>query len=370
MPENAAGTWRAFDAAANRAAEGLRVIEDIARFALDDAHLTGVAKRLRHDLAGLLAGHGLPARIRCRDVDADVGPGIADVATLPRSSPAAIVAANAARAAQGLRTLQECASLLSPALAPRFESLRYRLYALERAAVGAAGARERLSGVSLCVLVDGRRDADDFGRLVSGLVGAGVRMIQVRDKNLPAAALADRAALAVRIARGEAGRDVLVIVNDRPDVAVAVNADGVHVGALDLPVDRVRRVVGPSLLVGRTAHALDEARAAVGDGADCLGIGPCFPSATKSFERHAPREFVAAVCGGIGLPAFAIGGITLERLDELSALGVSRVAVAGAITGADDPPAMAALFIERLRGLEAVRRNPPPGLPPDRVGSP
>ena len=344
-----AGAWRMLDASANRAAEALRVIEDVVRFVLDDAWLTGLAKSLRHDLAALLAGADLPGRVAARDVSGDVGPSLRGVETLPRAATGDLVAANAARAAQALRSLQECALLLRPSLAERFEGLRYRLYDLERAAAGMARARERLAAVTLCVLVDGRTDRHAFGTLVEGLLGAGVGMIQLRDKALPVPLLADRAALAVSLARRAAApAAAMIVVNDRPDVAVAVGAAGVHLGEDDLPVPLARRVVGPGLLVGRTAHGLDEARAALRDGADCLGVGPCFPSSTKSFGTEAPRSFLAAVGGSFGLPVFAIGGVTLDRLDELARLGLRRVAVAAAITAADDPPSMAARFIGRL----------------------
>lgn len=216
--------------------------------------------------------------------------------------------------------------------------------------------RGSLEAARLCVLLDGGADRDAFGRLVHGLFAVGVPMIQLRDKRLGGASLADRAALAVSIARGFARPAApLVIVNDRPDVAVAAGADGVHVGAEDLPVALARRVIGPDRLVGRTAHGIDEARAALHAGADMLGVGPCFPSATKAFDHAAPRAFLADVAGTILLPAFAIGGVTVERLAELAALGLGRVAVGGAITGATDPPSMAARFLERL----AVPRHTP-----------
>lgn len=350
------GVWRALDASANRAGEALRVLEDVVRFVLDDLHLTRLVKGLRHDLADVLANGDLARRARARDVGADVGPQVAGVEALPRISAGDLVAANAARAAQALRTLQECALVLLPPLAARFEGLRYRLYDLEKWILVALRARDRFAAVTLCVLVDGRRDRDAFGRLVEGLFGAGVRMVQVRDKSLGVAALADRTALAVDLARRRGGPErPIVVVNDRPDVALATHADGVHVGADDLPVAMVRRVVGPDLLVGRTAHGLEEARAAVLAGADSLGVGPCFPSSTKTFTTHAPREFLAAVATSIPLPSFAIGGVTIDRLDELLATGLERVAVAAAITDSDDPPVMAARFLDRLRSPERGR---------------
>lgn len=348
----AAGTWRLCDAAANRAAEALRVLEDVSRFILDDPALTATAKALRHDLAAVLAAPAFTGRVACRDTLGDVGTAIVADAALARRSPADLVAANAARAAQALRSLQEASLVVAPSEAARFEMLRYRLYTLEKTAVGAARAADRLAGVSLCVLVDGRSDSTAFERLVEQLFAAGVRMIQLRDKHLTTADLVDRARRAVAIARRRAPGEALVVVNDRADVAAAVGAAGVHVGETDLPVAAARRVMGPDGLVGRTAHVFDEARAAAVDGADYLGVGPCFPSPTKAFATFAPREFLAAVAREITLPAFAIGGVTLERLDDLAALGMRRVAVSAAVIDSADPAAAAAAFIDRLAALE------------------
>jgi len=353
--EGAFGIWRMIDASANRAAEALRVLEDVLRFGLDDEHLTRTAKDLRHDLVGLLARHGLWRRTGARDVLGDVGVGVEAEAVLPRGGLADLVAANAARAAQALRSLQESAAVVAVAAAPGFEALRYRAYTLERAALAAVRASDRLAGVSLCVLVDGGRDADSFARLVASLVEAGVRMLQVRDKSLPLPLLAERVRTALAIARRDASTTrPLVVVNDRVDVAAAVAADGAHVGADDLPVSLARRVIGPDRLVGRTAHDVGAARAAVSDGADYLGIGPCFPSPTKSFADHAPPEFLRTVCGETSLPVFAIGGITAERLEALVPLGVRRVAVASAVTRAADPPRAARDLIDRLAQLTAA----------------
>jgi thiamine-phosphate pyrophosphorylase len=351
----AGGSWRLCDAAANRAAEALRVLEDVVRFILDDAALTAAAKTLRHDLAAVLAAPAFARRALCRDTPGDVGTTIVAEAALARRSPADLVAANAARAAQALRSLQEVALVVAPGEAARFEALRYRLYTFEKQAAGAALAADRLAGATLCVLVDGRPDTASFERLVEQLCEAGVRMIQLRDKRLATPDLVDRARRAVAIARRRAAGEALVVINDRADVAAAVNAAGVHVGATDLPVAAARRVVGPDALVGRTAHGLDEARAAAADGADYLGIGPCFSSPTKSFAAFAPREFLAGVVRELALPAFAIGGVTLDRLDELAALGIRRVAVSAAVIDAADPGAAAAAFIARLAALQPAR---------------
>jgi len=188
-----------------------------------------------------------------------------------------------------------------------------------------------------------------------------VRMFQIRDKALGIPALAVRVEKALAMVRRHAATEpALVIVNDRADLAAAVGADGVHGGAEDLPTTLTRRVIGPAALLGRTAHTLAEARAAAADGADYLGIGPCFPSSTKSFGECAPPDFLETVSRELSLPAFAIGGVTLDRLNALAALGVTRVAVASAVTGARDPAAAAAAIIARLAELQAVAPSPLP----------
>lgn len=355
-PHAPGGIWRAVDAAANRGLEALRVLEDVLRFSVGDRHLTDLAKSLRHDLAATLAGTGLHRRIMARDVPGDVGVGLDPPRALTRRGAADVLAANAARAAQALRSLQETAAVVAPATVGGFESLRYRLYTLERAAALVSRSQDRLAGITLCVLVDGAADAGTFARLVDTLATAGVRMFQLRDKSLPIPVLVDRARAGLKICRRRpAGERPLFVVNDRVDVAAAVAADGGHVGADDLPVPLARRVLGPDPLVGRTAHDVAEARQAVLDGADYLGIGPCFPSATKSFAAQATPEFLRTVCGETSLPTFAIGGITAEKLPLLIDVGVTRIAVASAVTRAADPPRAARELIDTLARLTPQR---------------
>lgn len=195
----------------------------------------------------------------------------------------------------------------------------------------------RLARARLCVLIEGGTEPAPFERLVGGLFGAGVPMIQIRDKRLPDAELEDRCRRAVAAAlRFDPASPPLVVVNDRVAVAAAAGADGVHLGATDMPLPEARHRLGPQAVIGRTAHTLDEARAAVGDGADYVGIGPCYPSVTKTFAAHAPRAFLTAAAR-LPRPAFAIGGITVARLADLAECGIVRVAVAAAVTAAADP---------------------------------
>ncbi len=135
------------------------------------------------------------------------------------------------------------------------------------------------------------------------------------------------------------GTPTLLVVNDRPDIAMLARADGVHVGRDDLTVKDVRAVVGPRMLIGVSAHSIEQARQAVLDGASYIGVGPTFPSNTKTFEQFTGLELLRTVAAEIRLPAFAIGGIGLENLPEVLATGIGRVAVSHAILACADPAA-------------------------------
>ena len=349
-PEGQAGmatssAWRAFDAVAPRAAEAIRVVEDVVRFMLDDKSLSAEAKQLRHDLAAAVAAVGRERGVLARDVAGDVGTDLEADRPLARRTASDLLAANAARGGQAIRSLSEIAAIIAPAHGAAFDPLRYRLYAIERNAAIAIRSCGRLDGVRLCVLVDGRESEAAFVTLLASLLEAGVRMIQLRDKSLATPELLSRARRAVAVARPFGA---IVIVNDRVDVALAAGAGGVHVGENDLPTRDARRLLGPDRLLGRTAHSMEELRAAVADGADYLGVGPCFESQTKAFGSFADRAFLAEAATATALPVFAIGGVGVDRLDELASLGFHRVAVASAVTAAADPASSSVMFLRRL----------------------
>ncbi|MGD9720272.1 MAG: thiamine phosphate synthase [Pirellulales bacterium] len=336
---------RAVDAAANRASEGLRVVEDYLRFVLDDRHLTAECKAIRHALTHSLAS--LPTAERCaaRDTLADVGTDVSLASEQARASIVEVALASLKRVQQALRSLEEFSKVIGGDAGPRLEQLRYRTYTLERAAVLTGDSLERLADCRLYVLADGCESAAAFQRLVESLVAAGVGAIQLRDKRLADRELVDRARMLVRLTRDT---HTLAIVNDRPELAVLAGADGAHVGQEELSAKDARRILGPRGLVGVSTHSLEQARAAVFEGANYIGVGPTFPSVTKGFAEFPGLELVRSVAGEIRLPAFAIGGITLENLPQVLATGATRVAVSSAIAGAADPGAAAREFIDLL----------------------
>jgi thiamine-phosphate pyrophosphorylase len=332
--------WRIVDAELNRCAEGLRVVEEYLRMVLDDRHLAGRAKLLRHQLVE--SGNQVSAvhRLASRNTLGDVGREVKTESEASRHDAWHVAQSSFSRVAQGLRSLEEYGKLFSPGFARQCEQLRYELYTLEKASGLTDESLARLEQARLCAIVEGCNSRDEFVALIGPLVEAGVGMLQLRDKRLGDAELYDRATTLTKETRGSA---TLAIINDRADIAVASHADGVHLGQDDLPIAATRRLVGPRALVGRSTHSLDQARQAVLEGANYLGVGPTFPSTTKQFDSFTGLELLRQVASEIRLPAFAIGGIGVDNLPDVLACGIRRVAVAGALK---TPAALAQLLAQ------------------------
>jgi thiamine-phosphate pyrophosphorylase len=334
------GLLRIIDAAANRAREALRVMEDVARFALDDADLSAALKTARHEFdaaAGALAADagGASALLAARNTPGDVGTQITTARESSRAGLRDVAAAACKRLAEALRSLEECAKVASPPGAARLEALRYRGYELERRLLTALGAG-RAPQWALCVLITEslcrHHPWEDVARLA---IEGGADCLQLREKTLDAGELLARARRLVAIARGRAA----VIINDRPDVALLAGADGVHVGQTDLSVRDVRRLAGDRLLVGVSTSNLDQARRAAAEGADLCGVGPMFATTTKHKPVLAGPEYLRAFVAELGdrMPHLAIGGITPENIRDLAAAGCRGVAVSAAVCAAQHP---------------------------------
>jgi thiamine-phosphate pyrophosphorylase len=363
---------RIIDAALNRAGEGLRVVEDFARFALDDPFLTRQTKGLRHELAEAAAMIPAEDRHAARDTAGDVGTRISTVAEGRREDAWSVCAASFGRSEQALRSLEEYGKLIDTKFASQCESIRYRLYTLEKAIDVGRTSRARLADAQLCVLVDARDSLADFERLVSELVEAGVGMIQLREKHLEDRELVDRARQLVELTRirppakpgagVRARRRTLAVINDRADVAALAGADGVHLGQDNLSVKDARAIVGPRILIGVSTHNVEQARAAVLDGANYLGAGPTFASQTKAFDDLAGLEYLRAVAAEIRLPTFAIGGIDVDNLADVLTTGISRIAVGAAVNEASEPAVAARKLLVMLKSpaAEAVSPSPTP----------
>lgn len=349
MTEPTESTWRILDAAANRAREGLRVVEDFARFCRNDALLCRRLKECRHDLTAALTRLPEPERLAARDTRGDVGTTISTPAEFERSSAESVAAAAFKRTQEALRTLEEFSKIVDPAAAALFEQLRYRSYTLEKdlaAATERQTRRARLAEQQVYLLITAANCRCGLEPTVRGALDGGIRILQVREKHMPDRELVQHCR---RLRQWTSAADALLIVNDRPDLAVLADADGVHVGQEELSAADARRIVGPDRLVGVSTHDVLQARQAVTDGADCIGVGPTFPSTTKEFAQFPGLQFLGQVASEIALPWFAIGGIDASRLAEVRAAGAARIAVSSAVCQAADPQRAARQLIELMR---------------------
>jgi thiamine-phosphate pyrophosphorylase len=323
--------FRVIDANANRALEGLRVIEECARFQLDDKFLTQTLKNIRHKTAKTLQQIPPLARMLARDTASDVGTQCQTATEYQRSGIGEIVRANIARVGEALRCIEEFSKVIAPPVAAEIEAIRYSFYTASAALEIVSASVKRLADAQLYVLVDGCRSPANFERRLAELVAGKADVIQLRDKHLSDRELLGRANLARKVT---AGTKSAFIMNDRPDLAALSRADGVHVGQDELSVREVRRIAGNDVLVGVSTHDIEQARRAVLEGANYIGCGPTFLSSTKQFQQFAGLDFLRQVSAEISLPAFAIGGISLQNIAQVKDTGFTRVAVSGAVANA------------------------------------
>ncbi len=168
---------------------------------------------------------------------------------------------------------------------------------------------------------------------VEAALKGGVTCVQLREKELHEAAFLQEARVICALCRRYG---VPFIVNDNVDIAVACGADGVHVGQEDMEAGEVRRRVGEDMILGVSVHTVEEARQAVRDGADYLGLGAVFPTGTKTDADVMPGDMIRAICGAVDVPTVAIGGLNRSNILQLSGSGVDGAALVSAIFGAED----------------------------------
>jgi thiamine-phosphate pyrophosphorylase len=348
---------RILDAALNRAREGLRVVEDYVRFVLDDPALLRRLKEMRHRLTAAERGLDANLLMDARDTGGDVGTHIMTASEQVRENPRAVLAANFKRTAEALRSLEEFGKLVDVWLAGRFEVLRYDLYVVEKLVMTAVGAHRSLGEARLMVLVGGLPTLGDLTWIVEEALTGGADIIQLREKDLSDRELLRRAR-ALRSLTAQAGAPL--ILNDRVDVARLARCDGVHVGQEDLPVQEARRILGKAAHIGVSTHTPAQLAEAILAGASYLGVGPVFPSGTKTFSQTelAGLALVRAAAEVTTLPWYAIGGVNEETVVSALEAGATRIAVSAAVIRADSPRKATERLKAALEGRETHSNDP------------
>ena len=188
--------------------------------------------------------------------------------------------------------------------------------------------------LSLYLVTDKSDDVEKFLKTIEEAIKGGVSVVQIREKT---ADTLDFYNLALKVKEITEKHDVPLIINDRVDVALAVDAEGVHVGQSDMPCDVTRALVGPDKIVGVSAATIEEARKAESDGADYIGAGAVFPTATKDDAPKITKKDLKEIVESISIPVVAIGGITLNNAHELNDTGIAGLSVVSAIMSSENP---------------------------------
>ncbi len=202
--------------------------------------------------------------------------------------------------------------------------------------------RNDIGGV--CLILDAGHYSGDLAGPARKALDAGIGLFQYRNKQGSRRAIYDEA---LRLSTLVRGAGALFIVNDHADIAVAVDAQGVHLGQDDLPIEHARKLLGQGRIIGISTHSLDQARTAASAGADYIGFGPIFRTVTKDAGPLQGLERLRQVRNEVNIPILAIGGITRENAVDVFAAGADGIAVISAVLGAPDTGAAARTLVEQ-----------------------
>jgi thiamine-phosphate pyrophosphorylase len=329
---------RIIDANLNRASEGLRFLEDIARFILNDITLSQELKTMRHGLAEETKPLGMKL-LSQRDAEHDVGSNkknmIAGRVRQYQQDLPGVITANAKRVAESLRVIEELAKLpqINQMLnSAKFEQARFSLYSLEQRLLSRILRQDKIKHLAgLYVILDrqalaGKNELDIASQIIHG----GAKAIQLRDKQSNKRELLLTAQKLKRLC-AESG--VLFIINDYLDLALAVDADGLHIGQKDLPLPVVRGNLPIDKIIGCSVNTVSQATEAQNEGADYIAVGSIFPSATKKEAIVVGVDTLKQIRQAVSSPLVAIGGISEDNIGQVVAAGADSVAVASAILG-------------------------------------
>jgi len=334
--------YRIIDANLNRAAEGLRVLEDTVRFIMDDKKLTEKLKNLRHSL--LKEIQALPEKdrlIASRCSAEDVGARLKEES---RRGVEQLITANFRRVEEAERTLEEYGKLISLSWGEKFRQLRFQTYGLEKEI---KIKWKKMVDYSLYVVTESSLKREELIEKVAQVVKGKASMIQLREKELSSREFLARALELKRIIPSY----IPFIINDRIDIALACNASGVHLGQGDLPLSSARKILGEDRIIGISTHTLEEAKEAEREGADYIGIGPIFATSTKKdIPPPLGTEIISRIKKEIKIPVVAIGGISQDNISQVLQAGADGVAIVSAIFSQDN-------ILEATKALRKIIRK-------------
>jgi thiamine-phosphate pyrophosphorylase len=338
IQENQQAIYRILDANLDRAREGLRIVEEWCRFGLDDRSSAEECKHLRQELA---SWHDSQLR-QARNTPGDVGTTLSHPQEQERTDIKHLLQANLCRIQEALRVLEEYGKLYKIEMGLACKQMRYRTYALESNLLSDRPIQKLKN--SLLYLVTS--PSDRLLETVETSLKSGLTLVQYREKNADDTI---RLELASKLCQLCHQYNALFIVNDRADIALAVGADGVHLGQQDLPIALARQIIGKNRIVGRSTTNPEEMAGAIAEGADYIGVGPVYATPTKAGKAPAGLEYVRYAAANCPIPWYAIGGINENNLAEVVDAGAERVSVVRAIVESKHPDLVTQKLLSQLK---------------------
>jgi len=343
--------YRIIDANFNRAREAIRIIEEFCRFALNSGPFSERAKQLRHDLSSAINKLDAGRLISSRDTLGDVGIGKTVEKQLTRNNLIDCFTASCKRLHEALRVLAEMMQTLNKPVAETVENLRYQAYTLEKDIVLFSEPAEKFKRIGLYVIISSNLPADVISLAHKCAVG-GADCIQLRAKDINDDKLF---ALAVEFVKVCKAANVISIINDRIDIAVVASADGVHLGQNDLPVEQVRKLQLAPLIIGKSTHSLEQLRSSCDEYPTYVSLGPVFSTSTKPTAEPVGLKYVRQAVEQLtdtGIGNVAIGGITLENVEDVLNAGAGAIAVCSAVTEVKDPSTACRALKEKIAAFK------------------
>ncbi len=333
--------YRILDANLDRAREGLRIIEEWCRFGLNNAQLAGQCKHLRQEVA---QWHTAEFRA-ARDTPGDLGTDLTHPQEEQRTNIKSLLQANFCRVEEAMRVLEEYGKLTNTNMGKAFKQMRYEVYTLESNLMGYQ--RHQLLWRSRLYLVTS--PSDSLLATVEAALKGGLTLVQYRDKTNDDTW---RHEIASKLRQLCHNYGALFIINDRVDLALAVDADGVHLGQQDLPIAVARHLLGSQRLIGRSTTNPQEMQGAIAQGADYIGVGPVYETPTKAGKAAAGLDYVSYAAKNCPIPWFAIGGIDANNINEVIDAGALRVAVVRSLIQAEQPTLVTQYFLSQLHRIK------------------
>jgi thiamine-phosphate pyrophosphorylase len=325
--------FRILDVNLNRATEGLRVVEEVCRFVLEDERLTLAVKKLRSELFKIIRlseyqrGEYPSIRISekligARKVLGDVGRELYPKSEGRRINIESVFRANMKRTQEAVRCLEEFSKMIKPKFGRAFKAVRFQLYDLEKKIAPRVSKAVKLD-FDLYLITD-----PQFGHLkmLRQAIASGIKIVQFRDKIM---SKKEYLCWAKKLAASAMKAGVTFMLNDYWDLVKVVGADGVHLGQEDLAsisLRKVRKELGEEKIIGVSIHSLAQALHAEKLGADYIAVGPVFPTPSKPQVKPVGLGLLKKVIKRIKIPVVAIGGINPSNLDQIKRVGCQRVA--------------------------------------------